>query len=1194
MAANLHSSLVSQILSLQRDRDSNLASVERLEEALGQAHAQNEELQAEFRRKEKQRHFQQQEIQSAEDSTLLALEELCRERDAARAAAEDLRLRRESMQRRLKNQQEEAAMAVRLLNEERAKWEAEKRDLELKAQIARAKLDTVLQEVAEHDAAAQQDDADERQRHDSVVDQADDDEHDIPTPRALEADSRRNSVVTIEYRRSSVAPEQTLADELDEEASGDEDANLYLRPQSSFDPSISPSLDVSTRTSIDFTEEEAPVRRARAVRLSQTLSSDLVSTVINTTPPRHSLSLSDTSSTPRNGSPRKSREEQIHGLEPIDMSGLLPDLKEVPGEEQEVELVGKEPTFDHSLLVDNFKINTPEDQQMNDYMSNLSAPTSPALKKSSNDLYELLSVPVSDNAVNQCRKRTAPKEISQALSEEASKTSVSPNTAVSQVLEMSSAATQTDFDIADTEVQYVQFASPASGSHAVEDNTMMNAATQTTISSFLDMISQGTQTDRTGSSRSSIEQPLQKALLSPRSIDDFATSVQQDTSSETRPMPFRATTRRARHSRASFLPPAPVPEADNEDLSPPKDSRPAPDTLSPNPATRPFPARVSSLFSSSEQRKMRHYSSRDSLASAASSNLSPPYAIPVRRSSRTLSQQYNHSRVSSNSTPSRRPDSSPRKRQQVIKSPSKPAVRRSRNGPLLSQPVSQEFSHSRASSRAANGPRTPRTRTLLDHHRPELEEYIYEVSHDRYAGSQDMSVTSEASSADQGSNIVDAIAATMVGEWMWKYVKGRSDDFLQNNSKALRHKRWVWLSPNDRAILWSDKQPISSAALMGRSGRKMIIQSVVDVKDNTPTPKGAKAGEVCGRSIIVLTPERAIKLTATTEERHYLWLSALTFLSKQNSSHDSINLDIPMMKRPVNDQREKKSSSSEQSRNATIAAAAVRSSQNPVVATQTKFPFPFDNRTFSLTTSTVASPSRPFTYTPAPSDKPDDDADWIDCALPPAVPRLPSAASSLHKKPSNISLRPASTRAKSSMEVSSRATTMTEASRPFPALRAASSGYPSHNPHNNGYYTYNNKGRIPGPLATSHLAWPATPPRSSSSSNEVDVDVDDRNVEGDFAANPDFFDAVAMDPAFVTPVCPPMPRQHKGLGHPVLDRALAEDANVFVGRPLGSHPVHERSMSITSVDSVAPPSIEVSRGVAGSKKSGRVGRLLWR
>ncbi|KAF1816391.1 hypothetical protein P152DRAFT_121653 [Eremomyces bilateralis CBS 781.70] len=153
-------------------------------------------------------------------------------------------------------------------------------------------------------------------------------------------------------------------------------------------------------------------------------------------------------------------------------------------------------------------------------------------------------------------------------------------------------------------------------------------------------------------------------------------------------------------------------------------------------------------------------------------------------------------------------------------------------------------------------------------------------------------------------SVVEAIAQTMVGEWMYKYVRRRKSfgvassqaqaqaelaevrgiedggavSGVMSGSGGQRHKRWVWLSPYERAIMWSSKQPTSGNALLGKSGRKLTIQSVLDVKDDTPLPKGA-TGVPFNRSILILTPARALKFTATTSERHYLWLTALSFLS---------------------------------------------------------------------------------------------------------------------------------------------------------------------------------------------------------------------------------------------------------------------------------------------------------------------------
>jgi hypothetical protein len=59
-----------------------------------------------------------------------------------------------------------------------------------------------------------------------------------------------------------------------------------------------------------------------------------------------------------------------------------------------------------------------------------------------------------------------------------------------------------------------------------------------------------------------------------------------------------------------------------------------------------------------------------------------------------------------------------------------------------------------------------------------------------------------------------------------------------------------------------------------------VIKSVLDVKDTTPLHKSASHDPIFDRSILILTPERALKLTASNKERHYLWLKALSFLAQ--------------------------------------------------------------------------------------------------------------------------------------------------------------------------------------------------------------------------------------------------------------------------------------------------------------------------
>lgn len=92
----------------------------------------------------------------------------------------------------------------------------------------------------------------------------------------------------------------------------------------------------------------------------------------------------------------------------------------------------------------------------------------------------------------------------------------------------------------------------------------------------------------------------------------------------------------------------------------------------------------------------------------------------------------------------------------------------------------------------------------------------------------------------QPTSVVDAIAQTMVGEWMFKYVRrrksfgmgepkenweGKNPDEVSANitNSGVRHKRWVWLAPYEGSIMWSSKQPTSGPALLGKSGRKCRI-----------------------------------------------------------------------------------------------------------------------------------------------------------------------------------------------------------------------------------------------------------------------------------------------------------------------------------------------------------------------------------
>jgi len=89
----------------------------------------------------------------------------------------------------------------------------------------------------------------------------------------------------------------------------------------------------------------------------------------------------------------------------------------------------------------------------------------------------------------------------------------------------------------------------------------------------------------------------------------------------------------------------------------------------------------------------------------------------------------------------------------------------------------------------------------------------------------------EVDDRDMDDDLIDAIASIMIGEWMWKYVHKRRSlgmgdasnsvgDDMHSKDYGIRHKRWMWVSPYERTIMWSAKQPASETALLGRRVRK--------------------------------------------------------------------------------------------------------------------------------------------------------------------------------------------------------------------------------------------------------------------------------------------------------------------------------------------------------------------------------------
>ena len=210
----------------------------------------------------------------------------------------------------------------------------------------------------------------------------------------------------------------------------------------------------------------------------------------------------------------------------------------------------------------------------------------------------------------------------------------------------------------------------------------------------------------------------------------------------------------------------------------------------------------------------------------------PPFPVPDRSSSKKLPWSPSEGSGSPTSRTSR--ENIKRQGRPPTK---KPAMRKSRSA------IGSGYGETRSRSRSPPPPFESFAESLTSIPPPLPENEItspFSPSFQQPKSSHrhEKSVTSaaESSSSDQTS-VVDAIAQAMIGEWMWKYVRRRKSFNLADTAVneydsaqgkygmmtgGLRHQRWVWVAPYERAVMWSSKQPTSGSALMGKSGRKCM------------------------------------------------------------------------------------------------------------------------------------------------------------------------------------------------------------------------------------------------------------------------------------------------------------------------------------------------------------------------------------
>lgn len=270
------------------------------------------------------------------------------------------------------------------------------------------------------------------------------------------------------------------------------------------------------------------------------------------------------------------------------------------------------------------------------------------------------------------------------------------------------------------------------------------------------------------------------------------------------------------------------------------------------PGTRKM-AMISSGTAAHQKSRARSPSVPSLDSGSASSSIAPPFPVPIRLSSRKL--PLNGSDGPPSPTRSSVRQFSDRGRCSVVR---RPTLRRVRSAAAMSQSDITERPETLSSPSRSISTFSPESPTYQPYRPPPMPLDDITAPRERYPAPKRASHRATASQnwnhgqrerkdstgGVQPTSVVDAIAQTMVGEWMFKYVRrrksfgmgeskdnweGKNADEVSANitNSGVRHKRWVWLAPYEGSIMWSSKQPTSGPALLGKSGRKCKSKGLI-------------------------------------------------------------------------------------------------------------------------------------------------------------------------------------------------------------------------------------------------------------------------------------------------------------------------------------------------------------------------------
>lgn len=955
----LHANLVSEILNLRRELDSKHKFIEELEIGLHASKDSNEVLAKQLSAATKETRGAKRQLQTYENETIAALEEIAGERDRLKTVNAELRERLEVAQKKTRNQDDESNRVHDMWAREKEAWAGEKRLLERRVHTSEARLNTILEEIASHEAA----------REEAGLESEGDD---LPTAMPPESDTasiqsspqrrpstrlgrhsrnRSNSSyrsIGRNYRMSLMSTDGfgrgnglSLADELIFDEEEEDLGDLEL------DSDDFPENEMRARRALESRQSLYPDEKAkRILGLSndpQQLSRDDPTPVEDTAAPKTSYETVQSSMTltPRDITLVFPPTRPIYvdtGVQPSPPpSPKLPSMVESSVQTEEVPAQSK--------LSETSSVSA--DIEANQRRKRVSAPWESPNPSSANITHSLMisssvqtvEQPLSPPDTPKISIPSAPLPISPIFKVEVTSTATQTEAPEEEekILRIESNRSAPPASILIPSIAiHAPSSAPSSPKEPILPPGTKTVSTQTTGDLAATMRSYGMQTEPIRidkravklpahllpsaiSSKPSTPEPAEKqSPADSSSKNDSQQVIPNDTEQPTaRPKarqdltatlekaagqkvenrypgnndngplakyqaeilnrPFRTSSLfagfdgpssdededdeddaefsdddfRSHQFSTSMLssrnaksgrpvkPPTPVPEDVEAVPSRLSEESMSSSVMGPKRNSLEKPAKVGKPVRTSLTRQpsirksamihsgtAAHARSRSpSIGSLGSSNYvpKPPFPVPMRSSSRNKPV----SKSEGSQSPTPRNSGPGGRRPYGVKHQRKDSLRKVRSAAPVSKP-------SRSRSRSPTLPATPSARDSMSI--PPLPSDVVSATGfgHRHQLSSNTVYTANGSvntSASQTS-VVDAIAASMIGEFMWKYVRkrktfggpdspaDRAAEEAALASHGVRHKRWVWISPYERAILWSSKQPTSGSALMGKSGRK--------------------------------------------------------------------------------------------------------------------------------------------------------------------------------------------------------------------------------------------------------------------------------------------------------------------------------------------------------------------------------------